>query len=337
MGRGKSLSEFEIGQILAYQSEGKSGRWIANRMNRSKSAINEFLKNPEQYGQAQRSGRPRTLSDRDRRHVLRLLTDENRSCSSAKNELGLDCHRSTIYRAARETEHVDFKKANHKPPLSKEHRAARVDFAKKYIDFGDNWSPIMFSDEKKFNLDGPDGFHYFWSDLRKEEKIFSKRQFGGGSVMVWAGISFNGTTDIAFLTPKMNSEDYQKVLESHLIPVFHEFCGTNGTFQQDNAPIHNSFSTRTWLSSQNIQIMNWPSRSPDLSPIENVWGTLSRKVYQNGRQFSSKSELEKAISYEWTTIDQNYIQDLILSMKERLISVIEKKGAETSYWFLIFF
>ena len=187
MGRGKSLSEFEIGQILAYQSEGKSGRWIATKISRSKSVINDFLKDPEQYGQAKRSGRPKVFNDRDRRHVLRLLTDENRSCSSAKQELGLDCHRSTVYRAARQVEHIVFKKANHKPPLNKEHRAARVEFARKFIDFSEKWKTVMFSDEKKFNLDGPDGFHSYWSDLRKDEKIFSKRQFGGGSVMIWAG------------------------------------------------------------------------------------------------------------------------------------------------------
>ena len=331
MGRGKSLTEFEIGQILAYSSEGRSGRWIGNRINRSKSVVNEFLSDPDQYGTAQRSGCPKVLSDRDGRHILRLITNENKSCSSAQRELELPCHRTTAYRYARRAEHVEFKKANHKPPLTAEHRKARLNFAKDHIDFGDEWLSVMFSDEKKFNLDGPDGFHHYWSDLRKDEKVFSKRQFGGGSVMVWAGISFNGNTDIAFLTPKMNSEDYQGVLETHLLPVFRETCGVNGTFQQDNAPIHNSASTKSWLSKNFIETMLWPSRSPDVSPIENCWGILARKVYENGRQFSSKSELEKVISSEWAAIDQSEIQNLIMSMKSRLIKLIEKKGGEIDY------
>ena len=149
--------------------------------------------------------------------------------------------------------------------------------------------------------------------------------------MVWAGISSNGTTDIAFLSSKMNSEDYQNVLEIYLLPVFHEICGINGIFQQDNAPIHTSTSTKNWLSANGIRTMKWPARSPDLNPIENIWGTLARKVYRNGRQFNSKSELQQAITSEWASIDPEEIQKLISSMKDRLIEVITKKGAETSY------
>ena len=48
---------------------------------------------------------------------------------------------------------------------------------------------IIFSDEKKFNLDGPGGIHCYWHDLRKEEQVFYKRPFGGGSVMIWGAFS----------------------------------------------------------------------------------------------------------------------------------------------------
>ena len=44
---------------------------------------------------------------------------------------------------------------------------------------------IIFSDEKKFNLDGPDEIQCHWHDLRKEEPVFYKRPSGGGSVMIW--------------------------------------------------------------------------------------------------------------------------------------------------------
>ncbi|KAF0775093.1 hypothetical protein AaE_001207, partial [Aphanomyces astaci] len=62
----------------------------------------------------------------------------------------------------------------------------------------------VFSDEKKFNLDGPDGYQYYWHDLRKEQEIYTKRVSGGGSVMIWAGMSAFGRTELAFLEGKQN-------------------------------------------------------------------------------------------------------------------------------------
>jgi hypothetical protein len=47
-----------------------------------------------------------------------------------------------------------------------------------------DWASVIFSDEKKFNLDGPDGLKYYWHDLREENESFFSRQNGGGSRMV---------------------------------------------------------------------------------------------------------------------------------------------------------
>lgn len=331
MGRGKHLSEFELGQINALKGEGYSERDIAMKINRSKTAVHNYLDNPEGYGKAPRSGRPKSLSERDSRHALRLLSNQVTSCSAVKRELGFECHRSTLYRAARQAENLEFTKGIGKPPLTSEHKEKRLEFARNHVDYGDKWFNVMFSDEKKFNLDGPDGFHYYWHDLRKDDLIFSKRQFGGGNCMVWAGISFNGNTLISFTSNRMNSEDYQEVLNEFMLPVIHEYCGSEAEFQQDNASIHSSKSTKNWLRDNRINVMEWPARSPDLNPIENAWADLSRNVYRNGRQFRSIPELKSAIESEWSKLDQTKIQNLILSMKDRLVEVIENHGGTTHY------
>ena len=86
-----------------------------------------------------------------------------------------------------------------------------------------SWKPeyerIIFSDEKKINLDGPDGFSYYWHDLRKETETFSKRQQGGGSLMVWAAFGFHGKVNIAFPYGRMNALTYQDLLVENLLPI----------------------------------------------------------------------------------------------------------------------
>jgi len=58
----------------------------------------------------------------------------------------------------------------------------------------DSWQACIFTDEKKFNLDGPDGNQYYWHDKRKPKLRFTKRQQGGGGIMFWGGMGWNGLT-----------------------------------------------------------------------------------------------------------------------------------------------
>ena len=75
---------------------------------------------------------------------------------------------------------------------------------------------MIFTDEKRFNLDGLDGFTYYYHDLRKEEQFLSRRHMGGGSVMIWAGIGYRGKTEIKFITGRMNSKIYLEMIDQQI-------------------------------------------------------------------------------------------------------------------------
>jgi transposase len=190
-----------------------------------------------------------------------------------------------------------------------------------------NWNSTWFTDEKKFNLDGPDCTKFYCHDLRKEPEVASRRQAVGGSVMVWAGFSARGKTSICFVTRILNSQKYQDVLQNHLVPLLQ----TGDHLIQDNAPIHVSQSTLDWLELRQINRIHWPSRSPDLSPMENLWAALVRRIYAEGKQFSSVGSLREAILNGWEAIELAVIRNHAESMPGRIFECIGSKGSYTTY------
>ncbi|KAI5155154.1 hypothetical protein ENBRE01_3494, partial [Enteropsectra breve] len=79
------------------------------------------------------------------------------------------------------------------------------------------------------------------------------------------------------------------------------------------------------------ECMEWPAYSPDLNPIENLWGILVHRVYANGRQFDNEDQLKETAIKEWECISKDTLESLILSMRERIFDVLIEKGASTKY------
>lgn len=72
---------------------------------------------------------------------------------------------------------------------------------------------------------------------------------------------------------------YVNVLKEHLPTVL----GKSRTFMQDNAPIHTAQIVKNWLQEEDIRLLDWPPYSPDLNPMENLWGPLKRGIYKQDR------------------------------------------------------
>ena len=112
---------------------------------------------------------------------------------------------------------------------------------------------------KKWNLYGPDGYNYYWRDLRKSPIHFSKRNFGGGSLMVCGAFTASGTLEIQFPSTKMKSSDYIAELQCSLLSFLEQNREIPYIFQQDNARIHVSKETKSFLSRCSVEIMEWPA------------------------------------------------------------------------------
>ena len=54
----------------------------------------------------------------------------------------------------------------------------------------------------------------------------------------------------------------------------------------------------TFLRDRGVKLLDWPALTPDLNPIENLWGIVARQVYDGGRQFETCSLLSMQTLYK---------------------------------------
>lgn len=153
--------------------------------------------------------------------------------------------------------------------------------------------------------------------------ISPRRQFGGGELMIWGGISLKART--ALVTVKvgsMTTDRYiRECLEEHVVP-FAPFIGPNFVLMQDNARPHVVQVTMEYLEYVGIQVSEWPARSPDLNPTKHMWSNLERRIRRNYGEFQTAHQLEQALLTEWELIPQNEVTALIESIPQRLRAVI---------------
>ena len=136
---------------------------------------------------------------------------------------------------------------------------------------------------------------------------------------------------------KLTSNTYCELLESVLLPWLEDLplsCRRKVIFMHDNAPSHSAKATTGFLAPPGIEddsLMDWPACSPGLNHIYNYWSSLKQQTYADGRQFSSKAELWKALKDAGAaSAPPARIRQLTQSSNDQLFEVVRREGSYVS-------
>ncbi|KAL1921757.1 uncharacterized protein VTP21DRAFT_10399 [Calcarisporiella thermophila] len=97
-------------------------------------------------------------------------------------------------------------------------------------------------------------------------------------------------------------------------------------FQHDNDLKHKAKLVDRWFDKNQVQVLDWPSQSPDLNPIENLWAEIKGHLRSRFPKITSQDDLWKKVNILWESLTQEDCLKLIRTMPERIQAIIKAKG-----------
>ncbi len=299
-----------------------------------------------------RGGRPRALSERSRRLLLRQLrVVRQKKCRFSIRQVRLAagltkaCSLATCYREV-SREGYSWENCRRKGVLTKEDRKIRLKWCREHLD-----TPAThWTDGIAFYFDGV-GFqhklHPFAAHctppsrtwMKKDEKLLITRKAShegskGRSLHFFVGVSHKAGVVICKKYEKMSAKLFAKFVRENFPQAFLLSRKTH-VFLQDNDPCQTSRAGKRAIKAINAEQFFIPARSPDINPIENLFHLVKQKLAEDALEneifYESVEEFEKRVISAIHELAALHMDRTIESMTKRILEIFKNGGARCSY------
>lgn len=141
-----------------------------------------------------------------------------------------------------------------------------------------------------------------------------------------------GPGELVEIGGRMNSERYLEVLKDVMLPSVRVAYPEGQIYLvHDNSSVHKSKIVRDWLNYQkNITVFEWLTKSPDLNPIENLWGQMV--LNWDSSEIRSNKNLDNEVNETWELLcNSDTCFKVVSSMKTRLQEVKDSESYPLRY------
>lgn len=307
-------------------------RWIARSQN-------NLLEHP--FADLPKSGRLKVTTQLEDDAIIAIARRTPFTNSTKiKEALQLECSHDTIVRRLHQN-NLHARTPAEKILLTPDHAARRLAFCQENLNR--DWSNVIFTDEKVFSSSQETPLIKVWrpdNSRYRPQHVKLNRASGRRSLGVWGWMHRAGPGELVQVSPpRFNARSYLEVLEDYLLPsvriLYPEEEMPEIVMVQDNCSIHKARIVREWFEDHpEVVPLDWPAKSADLNPIENLWGQMVKNWDQplQGFRIRTIPELRNNVFAVWEMMrNRDYCQNMVDSMAGRLRECINNNGYYTSY------
>ncbi|GFU05406.1 transposable element Tc1 transposase [Trichonephila clavipes] len=290
------ISEFDRGRIVAYRDCGLSFRKIGCRVGRNQTTIMRICDHWMQEGTKDRRDRSHppqcTTSGEDRQIVSMAVTYRSVSSRTIAQHIDSVTHHS-VYACTIRRRLQQSGQSERRPLLD-------LPLTQNHRRLCSQWS-----DERRM-------WAAEWNEVVFTDESRICLQHHDGQIRVWR---HRGERMLNRCTATL---------------VLHRGLAT-AIFQQDNVRPQVARIVRRFFVNHQIELLPWPARSPDLSPIENMWSMVAQRLTQITPSAATSDQLWQRMEAYWSVLPQEHIQSLFESMPRRVAAVISNNGGSSGY------